>query len=49
MTKDELEIIQAFKQEYERLCDLFIIRPEKHRSYQEVEKLLNAEKEKENE
>ncbi len=44
MTQKELEIAEAFCKEYERLCDLFVIDPEKHKSYRDFKEMLNDER-----
>lgn len=40
MTPEEEQIFRAFIAEYERLCDLFQIKPHKHPAYVAVRKLL---------
>ena len=43
MTEEQLRIIRAFIAEYERLCDQFIVTPEKHEAYNEVVQLVKEQ------
>lgn len=46
MTQNEVKIVEALLRDYERLCDQFIVKPERHEAYVNAMELVARHHEK---